>query len=76
LAYSYVIWFFDVIGDSFTLSESSKHIGTKLNQRNEKILNDGLLKSDFNIKSMIDKYKIKLSGNIFFYLEIHKILQK
>ena len=26
----------DVIGDSFTLPVSSKHINTKLNQRNEK----------------------------------------
>ena len=56
----------DVIGDSFTLPESSKQINTKLNQLNEKILNDDLLKSDFNIKSRIEKYKMKLSLNNMF----------
>ena len=67
MAYSYIIWFFDVISDSFTLPKSSKYINTKFNQRNEKILNDDLFKSDFNIKSRIDKYKIKLiwNNNIF-----------
>ena len=66
MAYSYIIWFFDVISDSFTLPKSSKYINTKFNQRNEKILNDDLFKSDFNIKSRIDKYKIKLGWNNIF----------
>ena len=66
MAYSYIIWFFDVISDSFTLPKSSKYINTKFNQRNEKILNDDLFKSDFNIKSGIDKYKIKLGWNNIF----------
>ena len=66
LAYSYIIWFFDVISDSFTLPKSSKYINTKFNQRNEKILNDDLFKSDFNIKSRTDKHKIKLGWNNIF----------
>ena len=66
MAYSYIIWFFDVISDSFTLPKSSKYINTKLNQRNEKILNDDLFKSDFNIKSRTDKHKIKLGWNNIF----------
>ena len=66
MAYSYIIWFFDVISDSFTLPKSSKYINTKFNQRHEKKLNDDLLKSDFNIKSRIDKYKIKLGWNNIF----------
>ena len=66
MAYSYIIWFFDVISDSFTLPKSSKYINTKFNQQNEKILNDDLFKSDFNIKSRIEKYKMKLSLNNMF----------
>jgi len=53
----------DLIGDSFTLPESYKNNDSKSYQQSEKILNDDLLKSDFNIKSRIEKYKLKLSVN-------------
>ena len=53
----------DLIGDSFTLPDSSKYSESKFYQQGEKILNDDLLKSDFNIKSRIEKYKLKLSLN-------------
>ena len=53
----------DLIGDSFTLPDSSKYNESKSYQKSEKILNDDLLKSDFNIKSRIEKYKMKLSLN-------------
>ena len=53
----------DLIGDSFTLPDSSKYNESKSYQQSERILNDDLLKSDFNIKSRIEKYKIKLSLN-------------
>ena len=52
-----------LIGDSFTLPDSSKYNDTKSNQQSEKILNDDLLKSDLNIKLKIEKYKLKLSVN-------------
>ena len=53
----------DIIGDSFTLPESSKYNESKTFQQSEKILNDDLLKSDLNIKTRIEKYKMKLSLN-------------
>ena len=53
----------DIIGDSFTLPESSKYNKSKNYKQSEKILNDDLLKSDLNIKSKIEKYKLKLSFN-------------
>ena len=53
----------DLIGDSFTLPDSSKNNDTKSNQQSEKILNEDLLKSDLNIKLKIEKYKLKLSVN-------------
>ena len=53
----------DVIGDSFTLPESSDYNESKSYQQSEKILNDDLLKSDLNIKLKIQNYKLKLSLN-------------
>ena len=52
----------DIIGDSFTLPESSKKVSNYF-KKSEKILNDDLLKSDLNIKEKIRKYKLKLSLN-------------
>ena len=53
----------DLIGDSFTLPDSSKYNESKSYIQSERILNDDLLKSDFSIKSRIEKYKMKLSVN-------------
>ncbi len=53
----------DIIGDSFTLPESSKNNNFKNFEQIERILNEELLKSDLNIKQKIQKYKIKLSVN-------------
>ena len=52
-----------MIGDSFTLPDSSKYSESKTYIQSERILNDDLLKSDFSIKSRIEKYKMKLSVN-------------
>ena len=52
----------DIIGDSFTLPESSKKELNSI-KKSEKILNDDLLKSDLNIREKIQKYKLKLSLN-------------
>ena len=54
----------DVIGDIFTLPDNSNKLNDpKLYEQSKRILNDDLLKSDFNIKSKIEKYKMKLSLN-------------
>ena len=54
----------DIIGDIFTLPENNnKYKDSKNNEQSEKILNEDLLKSDFNIKSKIEKCKMKLSLN-------------
>ena len=53
----------DIIGDSFTLPESSKNNNFKNFEQSERILNEELLKSDLNIKQKIQKYKLKLSVN-------------
>ena len=53
----------DLIGDSFTPKESSKYNESKSFKQSERILNDDLLKSDLNIKSKIENYKMKLSLN-------------
>ena len=54
----------DIIGDIFTLPENSKkYYDSKNHEQSERILNDDLLKSDFSIKSKIEKYKMKLSLN-------------
>ena len=53
----------DIIGDSFTLPESSTKKESKFSKKSERILNDDLLKADLNIKEKIEKYKLKLSLN-------------
>ena len=53
----------DIIGDSFTLPETSSKYGAKSSKKSHKILNDDLLKADLNIKEKIEKYKLKLSLN-------------
>ena len=52
----------DILGDSFTLPDSSTY-ESKTFEQSEKILNDDLLKSDLNIRTRIEKYKMKLSIN-------------
>ena len=58
----------DIIGDCFNFKESNKSSESKLDKQSEKILNDDLLKSDFdlNIKLKVEEYKMKLSLNNFF----------
>ena len=56
----------DLIGDSFTLPDSSKYSESKTYIQSERILNDDLLKSDFSIKSRIENRMSRVRLSICF----------